>query len=51
MIADFSFWCSMTNVPDCCGLLEFNFKVNNSCVTLGSALLILSVLSYLLCHY
>jgi len=40
-MADFSFWCLMTNVPDCCGLIEFNFMVNNSCVTLGSALLIL----------
>ena len=31
----------MTNVPGCCGLLEFNFIVNNSCVTLGSALVML----------
>ena len=31
----------MTNVPDCYDLLELNFMVNNSCVTIGSALVML----------
>ena len=35
------FRCSMTNAPDCWGLLAFNFVVNNSRVTIGSVLLIL----------
>jgi len=29
-MADFSVWCSMTNEPGCCGLLEFNFNVSFS---------------------